>query len=174
MRNKTTWLNLLFILLLAFTASGGVNAKVASGLQNLSGELHQDQSLFNLLLHQEKTESSYDDALGSSVVVKGGLRSADSIASGPKLAKQLRLESANSPFTKSGHLTSDAIKNSREIIPASAINNPAIPKGFSKYSTGTHQSPSGNFQAHFYKNSKTGEAFYGNDYKVIFNSKSGG
>ena len=99
---------------------------------------------------------------------------ASNIANGPKLAKQLRLESANSPFTKSGHLTDDAIKNSREIIPSSAINNPAIPKGFSKYSTGTHQSPSGNFQTHFYKNSKTGEVFYGNDYKAIFNSKSGG
>ncbi|AMX03719.1 hypothetical protein A3224_15010 [Microbulbifer thermotolerans] len=107
-------------------------------------------------------------------VTKGGLREADNIANGPKLAKQLRLESANSPFTKSGHLTDDAVRNSREIIPASEINNPAIPKGFSKYSTETFQSPSGNFQTHFYKNPKTGEVFYGQDYKVIFNSKSGG
>ncbi|WP_228553566.1 hypothetical protein, partial [Pseudoalteromonas sp. PPB1] len=105
---------------------------------------------------------------------KGGLREADNIANGPKLANQLTLESANSPFTKSGKLTDGAIKGSREIIPASSINNPAIPKGFSKYSTETFQSPSGNFQTHFYKNSKTGEVFYSKDYKVIFNSKSGG
>ena len=108
------------------------------------------------------------------VVPKGGLRSADNIANGPKLNKQLSLESANSPFTESGGLTDDAIKNSREIIPSSSINNPAIPKGFSKYSTETFQSPSGNFQTHFYKNPKTGEVFYGRDYKAIFNSKSGG
>ncbi|MEM7348726.1 MAG: hypothetical protein AAF485_31230, partial [Chloroflexota bacterium] len=29
------------------------------------------EALFNLLLHQEKTQSSYDDALGSPVVTKG-------------------------------------------------------------------------------------------------------
>lgn len=107
-------------------------------------------------------------------VTKGRLRSADNIANGPKLAKQLRFESANSPFTKSGALTDDAINNSREIIPASSINNSEIPKGFSKYSTGTFQSPAGNFQIHFYKNPKTGEVFYGKDYKAKFNSKSGG
>jgi len=71
-------------------------------------------------------------------------------------------------------LTDDVIKNSREIIDSSEINNPAMLKGFSKYSTDTFQSPSGKFQIHFYKNSKTGEVFYGKDYKAIFNSKSGG
>ena len=71
MRNKTTWFNLLFILLLAFTASGVVSAKVVSGPQNLSAELNQGQSPFNLLLHQGKSQSSYDDASGSSVATKG-------------------------------------------------------------------------------------------------------
>ena len=114
------------------------------------------------------------DELHDAVQATKGLREADSIANGPKLAKQLRLESANSPFTENGYLTDDAVRSSREIIPASEINNPAIPKGFSKYSTETFQSPSGNFQAHFYKNPKTGEVFYGRDYKVILNLKSGG
>ena len=111
---------------------------------------------------------------GLSYVTKSGLREADNIANAPKLAQQLRLQSANSPFSKSGYLTDDAIKNSVEIIPASAIINSAIPKGFSKFRTETFQSPSGNFTAHFYKNTKTGEVFYGNDYKVVFNAKSGG
>jgi len=74
---------------------------------------------------------------------------------------------------KIGYLTDDAIKNSREIIPASAINNKAIPDGFSKYKTETYQSPAGNFTSHFYKNSNTGAIHYGDDYKVIFNRNSG-
>ncbi|MBE0367049.1 hypothetical protein PAUR_a0346 [Pseudoalteromonas aurantia 208] len=107
-------------------------------------------------------------------VGKKGLREADNIANGPKLWKQLTNDSARSSFNSSGSLTEGAIKNSSKIIDSSQINNTAIPKGFSKYTTETFQSPSGNFQTHFYKNDKTGEVFYGRDYKVIFNSKSGG
>ena len=62
---------LLFITLLAFTSSGVVNAKVASGLQNLGSGLHQGESVLNLLMHQGKPQSSYDDTPGSSVVTKG-------------------------------------------------------------------------------------------------------
>ena len=110
-------------------------------------------------------------ALG--VIAPGNYGWADNIALSPKLADKLRIESANSPFANDGKLTSEAVKNSREIIPASNINNSSIPDGFSKYSTETFQSPSGNFQAHFYKNNKTGETYYGNDYKTIFNSSLG-
>lgn len=37
-----------------------------------------------------------------------------------------------------------------------------------KYTTRTHQSPSGNFQVHFYMDRVTGALDYGYDYKVIF------
>ncbi len=103
-------------------------------------------------------------------VAKSG---ADNIATLPKLNKQLQLESANSMFTSSGTLTQTAIQNSRKIIDSSKINNPNIPKGYSKYTTETSHSPSGNFQSHFYQNDKTGEVFYGKDYKSILNSMSG-
>jgi len=107
---------------------------------------------------------------GGDVVTKSG---AQNIANGPKLAGQLRLESANAPFKSNGQLTDAAIQNSRKIIDSSKIQNPNIPKGYSKYSTETAQSPSGNVQTHFYRNDKTGEAFYGQDYKTILNSMSG-
>ena len=74
---------------------------------------------------------------------------AENIANASRLAKQLRLESAESPF------------------------NPSIPKGFSKYSTDSFQSPSGSFQVHFYKNQKTGEVLYDLDYKVVFKAAVG-
>jgi hypothetical protein len=67
-------------------------------------------------------------------------------------------------------LTQEALANSTEIIPSSQLGNPNIPAGFSKFTTQTFQSPAGNFQAHFYMNPATGEAFYGLDYKAIFNS----
>ncbi len=53
------------------------------------------------------------------------------------------------------------------------LNNPAIPKGFGKYTTDTFRSSAGDFQMHFYKNPTTGEVFYGLDYKAIFNNMSG-
>uniref|UniRef100_UPI003AF5BCA9 hypothetical protein n=1 Tax=Thiolapillus sp. TaxID=2017437 RepID=UPI003AF5BCA9 len=105
--------------------------------------------------------------------VKSVASGADNIANVSRLAKQLRLQSARSQFTAEGKLTSEAIKNSREIISASRLNNPAIPKGFSKYSTETFESPSGKFQTHFYKNSNTGEVLYDLDYKAVFNAASG-
>jgi len=53
------------------------------------------------------------------------------------------------------------------------LSNPAIPNGFGKYTTGTFQSPAGDFQVHFYKNPTTGEVIYGLDYKAVFNKMSG-
>ena len=60
----------LFIMLLAFSASGVVSAKVASGPQNLGPGLHQGESIVKPLMHQGKTESSYGGMSGSPVVAK--------------------------------------------------------------------------------------------------------
>jgi len=62
--------NLLLAVLLALSASATVSAKVASGPQNLGGQVHQDQIVVNALMHQGKTESSYGGMSGSSVVAK--------------------------------------------------------------------------------------------------------
>ncbi len=68
-RPLTSW---LLMLLLAFMASGAVNAKVASGALDLGvGSLHAER-LFNPLTHQGKTDPSYDGLSDSPVVTKGG------------------------------------------------------------------------------------------------------
>ena len=104
-----------------------------------------------------------------------GVGEAYNIANAQKLAQQLKLESANSPFTAAGTLTQDAIKGAKAVpgLEAGMVNNPAIPAGFGKYTTGTFQSPAGDFQMHFYMNPTTNEVFYGMDYKAVFNSMSG-
>jgi len=100
---------------------------------------------------------------------------ASNAANGPRLAQQLTQQSARSPFTATGQLTGDAIDASKPVpnLGPGQLSNPNIPAGFGKYTTQTFQSPAGNFQAHFYKNPLTGEVYYGQDYKVIFNSMSG-
>ena len=92
------------------------------------------------------------------------------IANGPRLAQQLSFESASSPFTASGGLTQEAINSSSQIFAPGELNNPAIPQGVGKYTTPTFQSPSGDFQAHFYINPTTMEPYYGLDYKSQFNA----
>jgi hypothetical protein len=67
-------------------------------------------------------------------------------------------------------LSEEALTGSREIIPSFQIGKPEVPSGFSKFTTQTYQSPSGDFQVHFYMNPATSEPFYGLDYKAIFNS----
>ena len=62
---------LTVILLLCFTASGIVSAKVASGSENLNSGQHQAEYLPDPLLHLGWDGFSYDEALGSSVVTKG-------------------------------------------------------------------------------------------------------
>lgn len=74
-----------------------------------------------------------------------------------------------SAFNASGGLSEGALAGSREVIPAAQLDNPNIPAEFNKWSTRTFQSPSGDFQAHFYRNS-AGEIFNGLDYKIKFNS----
>lgn len=104
-----------------------------------------------------------------------GADSAQNIANAQKLAQQLQLESATSPFTATGMLTQDAI-NSAKPVPGMGpgeLGNPAIPSGFGKYTTDSYQSPAGAFQVHFYMNPTTGQVYYGLDYKAIFNKMSG-
>lgn len=84
------------------------------------------------------------------------------------LGLQLSAEEAASSFTASGELTQSAIQGSTEIIPSEALGNPQIPSGYSKYATDVFQSPSGDFQTHFYMNSDSGDVFYGLDYKSEF------
>jgi RHS repeat-associated protein len=85
------------------------------------------------------------------------------------LKDALKLQSTAWPFDESGSLTNDAIAHSKEIIAAGDIGNLDVPRGFSKYSTQTYQSLSGDFQVHFYYNAATKQPYYGLDYKVKFN-----
>jgi hypothetical protein len=98
---------------------------------------------------------------------------------GVRLGQQLARESADSVFTSSGRLSSGAIADSKEIISGSRLGNKDLISrltsdgsdiaDWGKYTTRTHQSPSGDFQVHFYMNRSTGAIDYGYDYKVIFN-----
>ncbi|RKN36800.1 hypothetical protein D7294_29615 [Streptomyces hoynatensis] len=97
-----------------------------------------------------------------------------------RLADELRLASANSPFTPGGQLTQEALDSSRVIMQGSDMGNRELLDRFAerggvaqwgKYSTPTHQSPYGDFQVHFYRNSVTGEVMYDYDYKVVMNRR---
>lgn len=105
----------------------------------------------------------------SSLAANSGLR-AESSLQGQLLRQDLLRQEAASAFTATGELSPGALAGAREIIPAADLGNLNIPADFSKWSTRTFQSPSGDFQAHFYKNSTTGEIFNGLDYKINFNS----
>jgi hypothetical protein len=93
------------------------------------------------------------------------------------LADELRLESANSPFTENGSLTPGAVEGSELIVPGRKIGNKGLwdlfgqrggVEQWGKYRTALHQSPYGNFRVHYYRNSTTGEILYNYDYKVKF------
>jgi len=68
MKHIQTW---LLITLLALSANGAVSAKLASGHQNLSGNLHQSQTVLNALLHQGLEQVSTTNASGSPLAAKG-------------------------------------------------------------------------------------------------------
>ena len=97
-----------------------------------------------------------DAFIVDAVDIAAGSSGAESAMNGVRLAEQLTLESAESAFTAGGELSAE--------IPLS-LGNPAIPQGFSKFTTETFRSPAGPFQVHFHMNSTTGEVFYGLDYK---------
>ncbi|MEJ1338517.1 MAG: hypothetical protein RPU40_06525 [Candidatus Sedimenticola sp. (ex Thyasira tokunagai)] len=65
-KHLTSWLLLLTLLMVG----GMANAKVASGVQNLPGGLHQAETTANALWYQAKIDFSYDDASGSPVATK--------------------------------------------------------------------------------------------------------
>ncbi|MCZ4283149.1 hypothetical protein O4H49_20390 [Kiloniella laminariae] len=94
---------------------------------------------------------------------------ASDIATAQRLADDLRLASARSPFTSDGKLTPSVIAQGDEIIPAGSLGNPNIPAGFGKYQSPAFQSPSGDFKLHYYYNPTTNQVIYDLDYKVIFN-----
>lgn len=108
---------------------------------------------------------------GGSLKLPGGVTNsvAGNIATAKRLADDLRLASARSPFTPDGKLTPSAIAQGDEIIPAGSLVNPNIPAGFSKYESPTFHSPSGDFKLHYYYNPTTNQVIYDLDYKVIFN-----
>ncbi|MCP3869804.1 MAG: hypothetical protein GY703_17265 [Gammaproteobacteria bacterium] len=64
--------HLLLTVLLALGASGTVNAKVASGDQNLLWAGHQADGVFNWLTHQGKSARSTRGPPGSPVATKSG------------------------------------------------------------------------------------------------------
>jgi hypothetical protein len=99
-----------------------------------------------------------------------GVGGAQNVVNGLRLADQLTLESANSPFTSTGELTQSAIDNSTQLFAPGTVGNPNIPSNLGKFTTPTYQSPSGPFQVHFYMDPQTGEVWYNLDYKVKFNS----
>jgi hypothetical protein len=94
---------------------------------------------------------------------------AESSLSGQLLRQDLLRQEAASAFTAIGQLSPGAISGARVIIPAGQLGNPNIPAGFSKMSTRTFQSPSGDFQTHFYQNTGTGVIDYSLDFKIKFN-----
>ena len=74
---------------------------------------------------------------------------ASNIATAQRLADDLRLSSARSPFTPDGRLAPSAIQEGRQIIRAEDLGNPNIPAGYGKYESPTFQSPSGDFKVIF-------------------------
>lgn len=101
----------------------------------------------------------------------------------PRLRNQLLNEEAASAFTDAGTLSEGALASSRRIIPGTELGrkdptrrliNELTADGsdiadWGKYSTRTYQSPSGDFQVHFYRNRATGNVNYNSDYKSVFN-----
>ena len=98
--------------------------------------------------------------------------------SGLRLQQKLELEQASSIFNESGLLNKEVINGSKIIIRGDKLGNEKLVKellkkggdlsDWGKYRTPLIDSPSGRFEMHFYKNSVTGEAYYGRDYKAVF------
>jgi hypothetical protein len=117
-------------------------------------------------------------AVGSSGVAAN---TATNAANGVRLSQQLAQESAESVFTSSGRLSSEAIGESRQIIPGAKLGNKKLVarltsdgssiSDWGKFVTRTHQSPSGDFEVHFYMNRSSGAIDYGY-YKSVFTGVS--
>mgnify|MGYP003493404877 FL=1 len=95
-----------------------------------------------------------------------------------RLNRSLIIEQAKSIFTETGELTSAAIQKSLLIKSGEELGNSLLRNeltkisgditDWGKYSTRSVSSPSGNFQMHFYRNTVTGDVYYGMDYKAVF------
>jgi len=81
MRTLTILKNLLLTLLLTVAASGAVNAKLASGPQNLGPDLHQAASWLEAAPRLGWSSSSYDGASESPVVTRGAAKASDGLGS---------------------------------------------------------------------------------------------
>ncbi len=89
----------------------------------------------------------------------------------------------SSPYTRSGTLTNDAVANSFEIELKGGIRNSRVVQqltsdgssidDWGKFATRQwHDSPSGSFQPHFYRNKVSGQVNYEIDYKSVLHPKS--
>ena len=95
-----------------------------------------------------------------------------------RLQRSLTIDQAKLIFTDTGSLTPEAIKNSLLIKPGEELGNSLLRNelariggdisDWGKFLTESIASPSGNFQMHFYRNSVTGNIYYGMDYKAVF------
>ena len=118
-KHLTTWLLLLTVI----TASGIVSAKVASGVQNLSGNLHQGNVTANALLRLAKIEFSYDAASGSPVATKGVLN--------PQQAKNLARFNKKKPANSTDTVIRDLPGGGKAFQADSAARN--IPGSFARF-----------------------------------------
>ena len=128
------------------------------------------------VLHAESSASS-GGLFGTERLANVG---ADSHISGLRLQQSLTIDQAKSIFTASGDLSPEVIKNSDLIIPGTKLSktNTKLLNALSnvggnltdwgKYATKLVDSPSGEFEMHFYYNPVLDKAYYGMDYKAIF------
>lgn len=103
---------------------------------------------------------------------------ANNHVNGLRLQRSLSVKEAESIFTEPGYLKPEIISKSDVIIPGQDFSNPKLIQeltrsggdisDWGKYATKSIPSPSGSFQMHFYRNSMTGEVYYGRDYKAVF------
>jgi RHS repeat-associated protein len=105
---------------------------------------------------------------------------ASSAMNARELKRQLTLEEASAVFTESGALHPEVIAESGVAIPGGRLGKPTADfltadgskiDDWAKYTTKTFKSPAGDFQVHFYMNSKTGAVNYDRDYKAVFNDQ---
>ncbi|HST47595.1 RHS repeat-associated core domain-containing protein, partial [Jatrophihabitans sp.] len=156
--------------------AAGLDLDIAGMMAAVAGEATLDATVGDVMVSEVAAgEAAAGEAAGAGEAASTG---ADNIANGPRLAEQLARESAESAFTDSGELASDMITGAKQIKDGSELGNPAVISDLTsdgsnisdwgKYSTRIMQSPSGDFEVHFYMNPTTGAVNYNFDYKVIF------
>ena len=148
LKRFTTWLLLLTVL----TASGLVSAKVVSGVQNLSGSLHQAETTSNPLWHQAKIDFSYDAASGSPVATKSARSPGNGLKLNKQLGSQQQLGERGVPIAGAGSKT--PLRGSNRLANEYGSNA----SDWAKRSSTRHKAPDGrSFETHWYENSVTGQ-----------------